>query len=124
MEVVMSVLLFKLRGVPDDEADDVRALLTEHDIAFYETTSGSWGVSMPGIWLHDGTKLGEAKALLAGYQQERAQAARDEWAALKQKGEHKRLWQGIADHPFRFLLMLALIAFMLYVSLSPFVHFG
>jgi len=121
---MMAVLLFKLRGVPDDEADDVRGLLTEHDIAFYETTSGSWGVSMPGIWLHDGSKLAEAKVLLDGYQQERARVARDEWTALRQKGEHKRLWQGIAAHPFRFVLMLILIAFMFYVTLSPFVHFG
>ncbi|KON48740.1 DUF6164 family protein [Mariprofundus ferrooxydans] len=120
----MAVLLFRLRGVPDDEADDVRALLTQHAIDFYETTSGSWGVSMPAIWLHDDSSIDQAKELLAVYQEQRARAARDAYVALKQRGEHKRLWQGIAAHPFRFLLMLALIAFMLYVSLSPFIHFG
>jgi len=123
MEVVMAVLLFKLRGVPDDEAADVRALLAEHEIAFYETTSGSWGVSMPAIWLHDDDSLDAAKDLLDVYQQQRASTARSTYAALKQKGEHRRLWQGIVAHPFRFLLMLAVIAFILYVSLAPFVHF-
>jgi len=120
----MAVLLFRLRGVPDDEAEDVRVLLKQHDIAFYETTPGSWGISMPAIWLHDDHCLHEAKEMLDTYQQQRAGEARDAWDALKQRGEHKRLRHGIAAHPFRFLLMLALIAFMFYVSLGPFMHFG
>ena len=33
----MRVLLFKLNGVPEDEADEVRALLADHGIDFYET---------------------------------------------------------------------------------------
>ena len=33
----MAVLFFNLRGVPQDEADDVRELLQQHDIGFYET---------------------------------------------------------------------------------------
>ncbi|MCX7041690.1 MAG: DUF6164 family protein, partial [Gammaproteobacteria bacterium] len=32
----MSKLLLNLRNVPDDEADDVRALLDAHGIAYYE----------------------------------------------------------------------------------------
>ena len=39
----MATLLFRLRHVPDDEADDVRALLEENGIDFYETTPGNWG---------------------------------------------------------------------------------
>jgi hypothetical protein len=37
----MAKLLLNLRNVPDDEADDVRALLDEHDIAYYETSRGA-----------------------------------------------------------------------------------
>jgi len=32
----MPILLFSLRGVPDDEADEVRELLTEQNIDFYD----------------------------------------------------------------------------------------
>ncbi|MFO7288296.1 MAG: DUF6164 family protein, partial [Gammaproteobacteria bacterium] len=47
----MAKLLLNLRGVPDDEADEIRALLEEHGIAFYETPPSRWGVSAGGIWL-------------------------------------------------------------------------
>jgi len=47
----MTTLLLNLRRVPDDEADEVRALLERHDIPFYETTPSLWGVSAGGIWL-------------------------------------------------------------------------
>lgn len=36
-------ILFRLSGVPDDEADDVRMLLTDNAIDFYETSAGNWG---------------------------------------------------------------------------------
>ena len=45
----MSKLLFRLRNVPDDEADEVRELLTQHSIEFYETGAGNWGISMPRV---------------------------------------------------------------------------
>ena len=44
----MTTLLLNLRQVPDDEAEEVRALLNEHRIAFYETTPSLWGIS-PGV---------------------------------------------------------------------------
>ena len=34
----MAKLLFKLNSVPDDEAEEIRALLAEAEINFYETT--------------------------------------------------------------------------------------
>jgi hypothetical protein len=41
----MSKLLLNLKMVLDDEADDVRAMLEEHDIAYYETAPSRWGIS-------------------------------------------------------------------------------
>ncbi|MDX8404900.1 MAG: DUF6164 family protein [Mariprofundus sp.] len=118
----MAVLLFKLRGVPDDEASEVRALLNEHEISFYETTAGGWGISMPAIWLHQDRDLDRAKQLLDDYQKQRAVAAREAYTALKGSGEHKTLWQGIQAHPMRFMMVLLLIGFILYITLSPFIH--
>ena len=64
----MAKILFRLNGVPDDETNDVRELLTNNAIDFYETSSGNWGVSMPAIWLSDDDQFEKAKALLDAYQ--------------------------------------------------------
>ena len=67
----MSVLLFKLRRVEDDEADEIRALLHEHEIDFYETTNGRWGLGYAAIWLHSDEHLERGKALIVDYQKQR-----------------------------------------------------
>ncbi len=117
----MSVLLFKLNGVPEDEADDVRACLEEHDIAFYETSAGNWGVSLAGIWLHDDTRLDEAKALIANYQQERARESRAEYEAMRERGEVLGFWANLAANPWRSFLYLWPVALVGYVSLTWFI---
>jgi hypothetical protein len=40
--------MLNLRNVPDDEADDVRALLDDHDIAYCETSPGFSNISKKG----------------------------------------------------------------------------
>jgi len=52
-KISMSKILFRLNGVSEDEIEDVRELLTEHDIDFYETPPGNWGISMPAIWVKE-----------------------------------------------------------------------
>ncbi|MEE3087569.1 MAG: DUF6164 family protein, partial [Pseudomonadota bacterium] len=42
----MAKLLFRMRDVPDDEAEEVRELLTQNKITFFETFAGNWGISM------------------------------------------------------------------------------
>jgi len=120
----MPVRLFNLRNVPDDEADDVRKLLTDHEIDFYETHAGGWGVSAPAVWLREETQLDEAKALIAEYQRERAATARAEYEQLKREGNHPTLWGNIIRHPLQFILLVLFALFILYVTLSPFIHFG
>ena len=53
----MSRLLLNLRNVPDDEADDVRALLDSNRIAFHETRPSMWGISAGAIFVTDGNKV-------------------------------------------------------------------
>lgn len=120
----MAELLFKLRSVPDDEAEDIRQLLSEHEIDFYETHAGGWGISMPGIWLHDDVRLDEAKALIAQYQAERAINARAAFEQLKEEGMHQTMGDKIVEHPFQFLILSLAVLFILYLSLSPFLSFG
>jgi len=120
----MSELLFRLRNVPEDEADDIRQLLSEHQIDFYETHAGGWGVSMPGIWLHDDRQLSEARSLIDAYQRARAVTAKAAFEAAKEQGEHHNIFIRIGSHPWRSLMLLFALLFILYVSLSPFIQFG
>ena len=39
---VMAKLLFKLNGVSEEEANEIRELLDEHDVDYYERHSGRW----------------------------------------------------------------------------------
>ena len=73
----MARLLFNLRNVPDDEADEVRALLDAHGLDWYETRPGPWGVSAGGLWLRDAGDWPRARSLLDGYQQARRSHARE-----------------------------------------------
>jgi len=115
-------LLFKLRNVPDDEAADVRELLQEQDILFYETTAGSWGVSMPAIWLHDNSRLAEAKALLDAYQKNRQAEARSAYEQALARGEKRTVLTLAAESPLKVALLLAALLFVLYVSIMPFMR--
>lgn len=116
----MPELLFRLRGVPVEEADDVRRLLDEHDIDFYETHAGGWGISMPAIWLPDGARLQEAKALIDAYQARRATSAQESYRQLAAEGRQATLLGNIARRPFRSLFLLLALLFVLYLSLAPF----
>jgi len=120
----MSVLLFKLRNVPDDEVADIRALLTEHAIDYYETSAGNWGISMAGIWLHDRDKLDQAKNLIDEYEQARYQRARAEYEQLRSEGRERTLVSIIKESPLRFSAYLATIALILYFSIKPFMALG
>ena len=117
----MAKILFKLRNVPDDEADEVRALLTEHEIDFYETSAGNWGISMPAIWLHDDRKLHHARALIDQYQAARVVKARQDYAQLQRQGKTETFFDRLRHKPIRMVLYLAIIVFILYVSTMPFI---
>jgi len=117
----MPVMLFKLRDVPDDEANDIRDLLSYHKIDFYETPAGRWGVSMEAIWLNDDTVLETARALIDEYQQQRAQRVRQEYQSLRQQGDVETFTQRLINRPIRTLSLVAVILTILYFVTAPFV---
>ncbi len=85
----MAELFFHLRGVPEDEAEDVRSLLLELDIPFYETTTGFLGLSTPALWLYSREDAERAWPAFSAYQQRRAEEQRRLYLA-----QHKpRGWQ-------------------------------
>ncbi|QKT03832.1 hypothetical protein HUS23_08370 [Ectothiorhodospiraceae bacterium 2226] len=119
----MPTLLFRLNSVPEDEADAVRALLSEHGIDFYETQAGPWGISVAAIWLRDGADVAAARRLLDDWQAEHARRMQTEYAERRRRGEHETLVARLMRHPLRSLLYLAGAAGILYFSLMPFVRF-
>lgn len=116
----MARLLFKLANVPADEADDVRQLLHEHDIYFYETHAGMWKVGLDAIWLPDDTHYEQAKALLNTYQKSRALDQQQAYAELAASGEAPTFAKKIAAHPLRFLMQVIAIIAVLAISTVPF----
>lgn len=120
----MAVRLFKLRDVPEDEVAEIRALLDEHEIPFYETHAGGWGIGTPAIWLYDKSLLLKAKALIEAYQERRYESARTEYDALKREGNLPTFMGRFSAHPVLVIIFILAILFILYASLSPFLNFG
>ena len=115
----MAKLLLNLRNVLDDEADDVRALLDKHRIAFYETRPSTWGISAGGIFLKEDEDLTEAKRLMADYQQQRQLRVRAEYAAAKAAGTTETFWMVLRAEPGRVLVTLLAIALLLGLVALP-----
>jgi hypothetical protein len=106
----MALLLINLRHVPDDEANEMRAVLEQHGIDFYETPPNRWGISAGGIWLRDDDQLDEARRLIAEYQEQRRTRAHAEPPPPR--------------HPVQILVYLAIVAAILYFSIVPFLRLG
>lgn len=120
----MPAKLFSLNGVPDDEAEDVRALLTASAIDFYETQAGNWGISAPAIWLRDESQFAQARALIDAYQCERLLRVREEYARRQKEGRNRTTIDVIRENPLRFLVYLAAILAVIYFSTKPFLDIG
>jgi hypothetical protein len=116
----MSVLLFRLRNVPEDEAGDIRDLLNENGFEFYETSAGNWGISTAAIWLKNKDQLESAQTIIEKYQSERSASQRHHYEELKQSGSHKTFLDALKENPFRFVAYLVFIGFIIYLSTKPF----
>lgn len=118
----MAALIFRLRNVPEDEADGVRALLDEHAIDWYETTAGNWGIAMPGIWAGRDDQISKARHLIERYQIERTASQRQLYEEQRRNGESPTLASRILQHPIRVLGIVLFCLFILYVSIHPFLQ--
>lgn len=120
----MTHLLLNLRHVPDDEIEEVRSLLDEHAIDYYETAPNRWGISSGAIWVRDAAQLVDAKRLMATYQAERRQRARDDYAAARRDGSAETFLMQVRRQPLRLVMILLAIAFAVGVSFWPFLLAG
>ena len=120
----MAKLIFKLKSVSDDEADDIKNLLTENKIEFYESPAGNWEISMHALWLNDEAQYAQAKQLIDEYQVKRSQRIRLETQQKIDQGEYETFIQRLFNKPIQFFITLAIIIFILYFSIMPFLEIG
>ena len=116
----MAVLLMKLRLVPDDELAEIEALLDTHELDYYTTTAGAWGISMPALWLVDDSRLDEARALLDQYAVERQARAREAWRVQGEAGARRTVVDMARENPLKWTFSVLAVGALLYVSLVPF----
>lgn len=117
----MAKLLFKLAQVPDDEASEIRALLDEHQIHYYETDAGFFRVGLDAIWLSDGAQEEDARELIRAYQAERCVRQQENYAQLVEAGQVPSVWQLFCAQPIRFVALVVAIIFVTGLTLVPFV---
>ena len=120
----MPVRIFSLRYVPEDEAQELRELLDEHHIDYYETETGYWGISAGAFWLRTDDQLDSAKQLIDAYQKQRAINAREEYEALRREGKQRTFLDVVREKPLQLVFYIAAILFILYFSLKPFLVIG
>ncbi len=115
----MAHLLLNLYRVPDDEAADVRRLLDEHRIPWYETQPSPWGISHGGIWITEDRDVAEARRVFDRYQAERSARVRAEYATAREAGTAPTFVDMLRAHPLYVLLTLLAALLVLLLSALP-----
>ena len=110
----MSVLIFNLRHVPDDEAQDVRELLLDNNIEFHETSAGILGMSVPGLWVVNEEQVEEARHLIDEYQQLRQKRVREEYR-LKKRTSMDMFKENPVRYSGSILVIILLCYFIVYL---------
>jgi hypothetical protein len=114
----MSVLIFRLNGVGEEEAQEVRDLLLDKEFDFYETSAGRWGFAVAGLWLKDKSQQQPAKEMIASYQRERELY----FDSRRKEEQRETLLDRFKKSPLQFISYSLLAIFIVFLSLSPFVN--
>jgi hypothetical protein len=120
----MAKLLFRLRNVPDEEANAVRDLLEKNHLEFYETSAGNWGISTPAIWLRHDEEFERAKEILDEFQQDWTAQQREQYRQEVLNGRQRTFWNVFSENPLKVIFYLAIVLLILYVTLRPFLVIG
>lgn len=118
----MAVKLMNLRNVPDDELADIRALLDHHAIGYYETSAGTFGISLAALWLRDEFQLEKANCLLNEYAEQRLRAARAEFENTRRAGKTRTFIDIARENPLRYVVYVVLVVALLYFSIAPYLQ--
>lgn len=118
----MPILVFRLRNVPEDEADDIRTLMDDNELDWYETSAGNWGIAMPGIWIRNDEDRYKARQLIDVYQHGRQASMRDNYHQELEQGRVVSFTQRLREHPLRVAGLVLFCLFILFVSINPFLQ--
>lgn len=119
----MAKLLFRLSNVPEDEAIEVRRLLEENGIPYYETDAGFWRVGVDALWLSDDSLHEQAKTLLEVYQTSRTLEQQQRYQQQLADGDAETFVGRNVRKPIRFIVLLIAMLFVLGLTLLPFMAF-
>lgn len=120
----MSRIVFKLAGVAEDEANDVRDLLDELDLAYYETDGGRWRIGVQAIWVTHDDDFQRARQAIDEYQQTRAERFSQEWGQNAPSHFLAGFWQRCVENPLHVFMSLLSIVIILGFTLLPFLTFS
>jgi len=120
----MPILLFPLRHVPKDEADDIYQLLADNNIEFYETNAGNWGISMPAFWLNNTEQEYNARELIYHYQQQRSTQQKEDYQKRLQSGEANGFLSNLYKQPLQSFILFTTISLIIYASVRLVLDFG
>jgi len=115
----MAKIAFRLNNVPEDEANQVRELLTEHNIEFYETNAGRWGISIAALWVSNDDDFEKARQFIEPFQQDFTKKMREQFEIDKREGRIPTFWQLINANPIMFITYWALIIAVLAITILP-----
>ena len=112
-----------MRYVPEDEAQEVRDLLGENDIEFFETFAGNWSISVPALWIRRDEQFEEARKIIEEYQIGRTARVQKRLLDRKIKGETLTVAKVFLQNPLHFIFSILAILVVLYLSLRFFLFF-
>ena len=112
-----------MRYVPQDEAQEVRDLLKENDIDFFETFAGNWSISVPALWVSHNEQFSRARRIIEDYQIERTKKVKQEFSEHKNTGKNITVRNIFSKSPLKFIGSVFAIFIVLYISLRFFLSF-
>lgn len=115
----MAVLLFRLNNVPEGEAQAVRELLADNQIEFYETSAGTFGISVAALWLRNEEQLQTARQLIDDFQAEHSRHMRAAHEEQRQSGEAETFGSRLRREPLKVAIYVLAIVAILYLSIVP-----
>lgn len=118
----MSKLLIKLNTVPADEANEIRSLLSDNQINYYETQSGTFGIGIAAIWLQDESDTEQAQLLLKNYAAERQASMQKAYQDALANNEQETFLKKLIREPIKIIAYCVVIGFVIYISIHPFIQ--
>lgn len=116
----MAKKLYTLRNVPEDEIDEMRALLREYEIDFHETDAGFFGIATAALWVNEPQQFDQAKQLIAGYQQQRYQLAHKEYETQKSEGKQPRFIDFFRAEPGKIIAYIFFALLLIALMTGPY----